>query len=166
MRHIWKGLVLFFAFVLDTTLGTYIEVFGISPSFLLVCVVAMAMVTTPAEAGIYGFIAGAFMDVYWGRVFGFYTLLFLYSALMARAFLEFVYKNTPTITAGITFAASLFCNTILCLLRFTVWGEGNFLYALFRLIIPTAAYTAIVQMLLFYPISILARPKEERRTRL
>lgn len=166
MRHLWKVLVLFLAFLLDTTLGVYIGILDVSPSFLLVAIVAMAMVSVPVEAGIYGFAAGFILDLCWGRTFGFYTLLYLYIALGARFFLEFIYKNTPRVTAGITFAASFFADVLLLVFGFTVWGEGNFLYALFRMVIPAAAYNAILQMLLFHPITAISKPKTERGTRL
>lgn len=166
MRHIFKSLVLLLAFVVDSTLGSYIGILDISPSFLLAVVIAMAMAGEMAEAGVYGLAAGVVLDLFWGRTFGFYALLYMYAALGARAFLELVYKNTPVITAGITFVASLLCEVIFCLFNFTIWGQGNFLYDLFRVIIPTAAYTAIIQMLLFHPITKLAKPKLERGTRL
>jgi len=166
MRHVFKILVLLLAFFIDSTLGTYIGILDISPSFLLVTVIAMAMAGELTEAGIYGLAAGALWDVFWGRTFGFHALLYMYVALGARAFLELVYKNTPVITAGITFVASLLCETVLCVFSFIIWGRGNFLYDVFRVIIPTAAYTAIVQMLLFHPLTRLSRPKAERGTRL
>jgi len=165
MRHIWKSVVLLLALLIDSTLGSHIGILDISPSFLLVTVIAMAMAGELAEAGIYGLAAGVLWDILWGRTFGFHALLYMYVALGARAFLELVYKNTPVITAGITFVASLLCELVLCFFSFTIWGRGNFLYNLFRIIIPTAAYTAIVQMLLYYPITRLSRPKEERGTR-
>lgn len=162
MRHVYKSLVLILAFIIDSTLGSYIGILDISPSFLIAVVIAMAMAGEMAEAGIYGLGAGVLLDLFWGRTFGFYALLYMYAALLARAFLELVYKNTPAITAGITFAASFICELIFCVFNFTIWGEGNFLYDIFRVIIPTAAYTAIIQMLLFYPVTKLAKPKAER----
>ncbi len=166
MRHVWKILVLLTAFIIDSTWGSYIGILDISPSFLLVAVIAMAMAGEFAEAGIYGLVAGVLWDLVWGRTFGFYALLYMYAALGARAFLELVYKNTPVITAGITFAASLLCEMVVCVFSFIIWGRGNFLYDLFRVIIPTAAYTAIVQMIFFYPVTKISRPKLERGTRL
>ncbi len=166
MRHFRKILVLLVALLIDSAWGSYIGILDISPSFLLVAVIAMAMAGEFSEAGIYGLAAGVLWDLLWGRTFGFHALLYMYAALGARAFLELVYKNTPVITAGITFAASLICETVICIFSFTIWGRSNFLYDLFRVIIPTAAYTAIVQMLLFYPITRLSRPKAERGTRL
>lgn len=166
MRHVWKILVLLAAFLIDSTLGSFIGIKDISPSFLLVVVIAMAMAGELTEAGIYGLAAGVMWDIFWGRPFGFYALLYLYIALLSRAFLEFVYKNTPVITAGITFVAALLCEIVLSLFHFTIWEQGNFWYDLFRVSIPTAAYTAIVQMLLFHPITRLAKPKAERGGRL
>ncbi len=166
MRHVFKVLVLLAAFVLDSTLGTYMEILHISPRFLLVAVIAMAMAGEFVEAGIYGLLAGALWDIFWGRTFGFHALLYLYVALGARAFLELVYKKSPLLTAGITFAASLLCEVVLCVFGSTIWGEGSFLFSLFRIILPTAAYAAVLQLILFRPITRLSRPKEERGTRL
>ena len=165
MRHVWKTLILLLACIIDSSLGSFIGIFDISPSFLLVSVIAMAMSSDFPEAGIYGGAAGVLWDLMWGRTFGFYALLYMYCALGARAFVEMVYKTKPSITAGITFGASLICELAVCIFSFVIWKRGNFLYDLFRVIIPTAAYTAIIQMLLFYPITLIARPKTERGTR-
>ncbi len=166
MRHFRKVLVLILALVFDSTLGTYMGIFGISPSLLLVAVIAMAMAGEMEEAGIYGLCTGALWDLLWGRTFGFYALIYMYIAIAARAFLELVYKNTPLITAGVTFVASLLCEALLCFVTFTIWGEGNFLYNFFRVMLPTAAYTAIWQLLLYHPITKISRPRTERGIRL
>ncbi len=166
MRHVWKSLVLLTAFILDSTLGSYIGIFDFSPGFLLVSVIAMAMAGGLAEAGIYGGVAGFLWDIAWGRTFGFYTLLYMYAAICARGFLEMVYKNKPIITAGVTFAAALFCVLFGYGLRFVIWGRGDFVYDVFRTILPTAVYTAVVQLILFRPITAISRPKQERGRRL
>lgn len=165
MRHIWKSLVILLALIVDSTLGSQIGIFDISPSFLLVVLIAMAMAGELAEAGVYGLVAGVLWDLLWGRTFGFHALLYMFVSLGARGFLELVYKNTPKITAGITFVASLLCELVICFFSFTIWGRGDFWYALLRMMIPTAAYTAVVQMILYHPITRLSRPKEERGTR-
>ena len=50
MRHVWKTLVLLLALVIDSALGSYIGILDISPSFLLVTVIAMAMAGVVAAA--------------------------------------------------------------------------------------------------------------------
>lgn len=166
MRHFRKVLVLLLALILDSTIGTYMGIWGITPSLLLVTVIAMAMAGEMGEAGVYGLLAGALWDLLWGRTFGFHALIYMYIAIAACAFLELVYKNTPIITAGVTFVASLLCEVLLYFVTFTIWGEGGFLYALFRIMLPTAVYTAIWQLLLFHPITKLSRPRTERGIRL
>ena len=166
MRHIFKILALLAAFIIDSTWGSFLGIWEISPSFLLAAVIAMAMAGEMAEAGVYGLGAGVLWDLTWGRTFGFYTLLYLFIALLSRAFLEMIYKNSTLITAGVTFVASLVCEMVLCLVGSMIWGEGNFGFQLFRIMIPTAVYTALIQMLIFRPITRISRPKEERRSRL
>ncbi len=165
MRHVWKSLVLVAAFCLDSALGSYIGIFDISPSFLLVSVIAMAMAGGLVEAGVYGAVAGILWDLAWGRTFGFYTLLYMYSCLGARGFLELVYKNTTLITAGVTFAAALFCEIFVYIFSFVIWGRGSLLYDFLRVILPTAVYTSALQLVLFRPLTLISRPKLERGRR-
>lgn len=153
MRHVFKTLVLILIFVLQNTLVPYISILGVTPDILLAAVIIMALFSEPIEAGIYGAVTGTILDLILGRVYGFNTLAFLYIALAVRAFLEFVYKNRPVITAGITFVITIIYEIIYYFISYTIWGDGVFLYALFRLIIPTAAYTAAIQFLLYKPLS-------------
>ncbi len=166
MRYVWKTLVLILAFVLDSTLGSFISIFDIAPSFLLATVMVMAMTGGLGEAGIYGALAGVLWDLAWGRTFGFYTLLYMYSALSAHGFLELIYKSTPLLTAGITFVAAFLCELIVYLLGFTIWGEGFLIYNVFRFMLPAAIYTALLQLLIFHPVNAVSRPRQERGARL
>ncbi|MBQ7036551.1 MAG: rod shape-determining protein MreD [Clostridia bacterium] len=166
MRHVWKILVLILAFVLDSTLGSFISIFDIAPSFLFASVMIMAMTGGFGEAGIYGAVAGILWDLAWGRTFGFYTLLYMYSALSAHGFLELVYKSSPLLTACITCVATFLCELIVYLLAFTIWGEGFLIFNVFRYMLPTAIYTAAVQLCIFRPVNALSRPGQERGMRL
>lgn len=166
MRHVWKTLLVLAAFCLDSTLGSYISIFNIAPCFLLATVIAMAMTGELGEAGVYGAVAGVLWDLAWGRTFGFYTLLYMYTALSAHGFLELVYKTSLFLTVGITFVATVLCEMIVYLLTFTIWGKGYFFLHVFRFMIPTALYTALVQLLIFRPINAICRPKQERGLRL
>ena len=165
MRYVWKTLVLLLAFILDSTIGSFISIFDIAPSFLFATVMIMAMTGGYGEAGMYGALAGVLWDLAWGRTFGFYTLLYMYSALSAHGFLELIYKSTPFLTAGITVVAAFLCKLIVYLLGFTIWGEGALVYNIFRFILPAAIYTGAVQLLIFRPINAVSRPKQERGTR-
>ena len=165
MRYVWKTLVLLLAFILDSSLGSFISIFDIAPSFLFAAVMIMAMTGGMGEAGIYGALAGVLWDLAWGRTFGFYTLLYMYSALSAHGFLELIYKSTPLLTAGITFAASFLCELIVYLLRFTIWGEGVLIFNAFRFMLPAALYTALIQLLIFRPVNAVSRPRQERGSR-
>lgn len=165
MRHVFKTLTLIAVFILQSGVCPYIEILGIAPNIVLATVIIMALSSDFVEAGIYGGCAGVVMDICWGRVFGFHTLSFLYLALAVRFFLEMTYKNTPTVTAGITFVITLVYEMIYYFFSYVIWGEGVFLYALLRIMIPTAAYTAAVQFLLYRPVIWASRVKLDERGR-
>ena len=165
MRHIFKVLTLIVVFVLQGGLCPHIEMLGIAPNLVLATVIIMALSSDFIEAGIYGGCAGMLMDIFWGRVFGFNTLIFLYVALAVRFFLEMTYKNTPTITAGITFVAVFVYELIYYFFSYMIWGEGVFLYALLRVMIPAAAYTAAIQFVIYKPVIWASRVKLDERGR-
>lgn len=165
MRHVYKLLILLLTFIIQYSWGSYITICGVTPNLMLALIITMALSSDFLEAGIYGLTAGVLIDIFWGRAFGFYSLSFMYLPLLARAFIELIYKNSAFRSAAITFFATLVFETLLYFLSFIIWGKGNFPYALVRLILPVAFYTFVVELIIYKPVTLLSRPKPERGTR-
>lgn len=162
MRHAVKSAILIAVFILQNSLTNYIEVLGIIPSFVIVLMVAYSLSSTSVkESLIYSLSTGVLMDVMWGRVFGLWSVLFMYAGVAVYFAGEYLYKHTTSKAVILTFLSTLFIETVFYLASFTLFGDSEFWYELFRVIIPAGAYNAILQAV-FYGLIRKAIPKEKR----
>lgn len=148
MRHIIKGAIVAAVFMIYNIITSHIEILGIAPSLMIVLAVAYSLsAENEVESLIYSVVIGTLMDIVWGRVFGLWTVLFMYAGVMVYFAGEYFYKNTAVKAAFITFAAAIFIESAFYLANFTLFGNTGFVYMLFRTIIPAGAYNAILQLL-------------------
>lgn len=150
MRYTVKALFLILIFIIQSTLAQYISIFGVTPNLIIAAVIAVALSSEPVEAAVLAAATGIVFDLMFGRVFGISTLLYMYLALLSRAMLEFMYEKTLISTMLITFVAALLYQSINFFLSFIIWGEGGFVFLFFRIILPCAAYTACLQIIIYY----------------
>lgn len=150
MRYTVKAIFLILMFIIQSTLAQHMSIFGVTPNLLLAAVVAVALSSEPAEAACLACGTGVVFDLMFGRVFGMSTLLFTYIALLSRAMLELMYEKTLISTMFITFLAMILYQCINLFLGFVIWGEGDFVFLFFRMILPCAAYTALMQIIIYF----------------
>lgn len=150
MQHILKGIIILLALVLQSTLCRFIEIFGVAPNIVFAAVAAISLCTKKGpEAGAYGLFAGVLWDLLWGRVFGVHALLMMYSALAIYFLSGFLYKKNLLTAVLFTLGASIVYEAVFYIVTFSIWGNADFSYAVFRIIIPSAAYTAAFQILVY-----------------
>lgn len=149
MRYTVKALFLILILVIQSTWVQYISIFGVTPNLIIAAVVAIALSSEPVEAAVLAAGTGIVFDLIFGRVFGISTLLYMYIALLSRGMLEYMYEKTLISSMLITFLAAFLYQSINFFLSFIIWGEGGFLFLLFRLIFPCAAYTACLQIIIY-----------------
>lgn len=152
MRHFLKALILCICLILQSTIFQFLGIRGIVPNLLLAGVISVAMTAgSDLEALGYGLGAGVVYDLLWGRVFGINALLMMYIAVGAYYAAGYVYRKNITVGAAFAFLASLIYDILFYVLSFTIFGNGKFLFVMFRIIIPAAAYTAVLQVII-YPV--------------
>lgn len=128
----------------------FLGIMGVVPNILLAAAVSVALCSgSGKQALIYGLAAGAIYDIAWGRIFGLHALLFMYIAVAVYYAAGYVYKKNITVCVLFAFLASLLHDIIFFAVSFLLFGKGQFLYVLFRIIIPAAAYTAFIQIFVY-----------------
>ena len=75
MRAFITGIILVFAYVLQSTVLQYIEVWNIRPNLLIMLIIYFALIRGSVEGGIIGLAGGILMDILAGKVFGIHSLL-------------------------------------------------------------------------------------------
>lgn len=150
MRYLVKAIFLLIVFIIQSTLVQYIGIFGIVPNVLLAAIIAVSLSSETIEGACLAALCGVVFDLMFGRVFGMSTLLYTYVALLSRALLELMYEKTVVSTMLITFVGTLIYQCVTFFFSFAIWGEGSFWFLFFRAMLPTAVYTGITQVAIYF----------------
>ncbi len=140
MRVFIISLILIINVILQSTLFSYIEIFGIRPNTSLIIVVTYALLRSDIEGAIVGFFAGLLQDILFGRVIGLYAALgFITGFLCGKPFKDFYRENylIPMFFVGISCIAYEF---VFYFLYFLFQGKIDVFYYLGRIILPESVY--------------------------
>ncbi len=157
-------LCIFLVLIVQTTVLSYVKIFGIIPNLLLIFTVCFCLVTPDFRCLVYAIISGILLDITGGRMIGINTLLCTYVAFSCLFIRDKLYNNNEIIAAiftlVISFAYGLLCYTI----NFLLWGELNIFYAVFRIIVPEAVYNAVLALFIYPIVKLIENgPKKKRK---
>lgn len=138
-----------FCFVLQTTVGKWLQIFDIGPDFVVILIVSIAIKHGPAAGCFWGFFAGFSQDVYapveWlgAHTIAMTILGFVVGQLEER----FLSLNLP---AKIAVLAIGFLVSDVIYFALTGLGKGMITSLLFSKAIPECIYTMIVGAVVFH----------------
>ena len=144
MRILATALIIFTNFILQSTLFTHIEFFGIRPNTTLIIVVSIAILRTDIDGAITGFFAGLLQDIVFGRAIGLNALLYMcIGALCGKPFKKFYRENyfLPIILVAVS---TVFYEFSIFVVSFLFRGRLDMLFYIQRIILPSLAYNAFL----------------------
>lgn len=144
MRAFVIGIILIVAFILQSTIFHYLEVWGTKPNLIIMIIVYFALIRGSVEGAIVGLFAGVLMDILAGRVFGLHSLIGMYIGILAGNFNKRFFKDNYLVALLFTFLFSFLYEFLFYILNFFIWGETRILYVLQNIIIPEAVYNCIL----------------------
>ena len=151
-RNAFMILALLLAFVLQTTVGKWIEFGGVSPNLLVILVSAFGFMCGSGTGLLAGFFIGFLCDLFYGDILGFYALVYMYIGYLNGAFKQIFYKEDiklPLILIMISdFVYGIVCFVLLFLLR----GRFHFPHYMMYVILPEMIYTVLITMVVYPPL--------------
>jgi rod shape-determining protein MreD len=161
------GLILVLAFVIQSTILHYIEIFGIKPNLIVMVTIYFALMQGSVEGAVVGLLGGILLDILVGRVFGLYSLIGMYTGIFAGHFNKRFFKENYLVALLFTFIFSFLYELIFYLLNYFIWGETRIIYVLQNIIIPEALYNCILAIPVYILIIKINRwlEKKERMSR-
>ncbi|WHH61052.1 rod shape-determining protein MreD [Petroclostridium sp. X23] len=144
MRVFIIAVILIVAFVLQSTILQYFEVWMIKPNLIVMITVYFALTRGSVEGGIVGLSGGILADILVGRVFGLYALIGMYTGVLAGNFNKRFFKENYLVALLFTFLFSFLYEFAFYILNYFIWGETRILYALQYIIIPEALYNCVI----------------------
>ena len=165
-RRIVMFLLVFVAFILQSTLLQVISIASIAPNLLIVLTVSFALMRGKREGMFVGFLCGLLTDIFFGNMLGFYTLLYTYIGFMNGLCYRIFYDDDIKMPVLLICSSDLAYNFIVYVTQFMMRGRIDFFFYLKRIMIPEMIYTTILTILSYRLLLTLNRKlgKAEQRS--
>lgn len=146
-------IVLFFTivvcFLLQCTVLHVISIGSITPNLLLILCVSMGLMRG-RKCGMWtGFFAGLLIDLFYGSLFGFYALIYMYCGFFCGYAFRIYYDNDIKVPLALTAVADVLFNFAVYALQFLLRGRLSLGTYLVRIILPEVFYTVFVTLIVY-----------------
>lgn len=142
-------LLLGVALLLQTTMLDQVAIIGIKPDLIMLLVVLNGFLLGTREGAFLGFAGGVIEDLFSGTYIGLNALSKMVAGYLAGAVGERLYKESALVAAVVTFMSTMAGLAVYYLLTLFLGIYIPVLYALFRVALPAAFYTALLVPLIF-----------------
>ncbi len=136
-------------YLLQTTLFKAITLAGIVPNILLIITSAFGFMRGKNEGMFIGFFSGLLIDIFFGKIIGFYALVYLFIGFVNGFFRRIFYPEDiklPMILIGLSDLLYCFlCYIFLFMLR----GKLHLGYYFVHVMLPEVVYTVLVTLILY-----------------
>ena len=140
--------------VIQSTLLQHISIFNVMPNLLVIFVIIAAIMSgSSLESAIVGVISGFLLDFMIGRTIGVNMLLLMYIGVFTGLLFKRILTRKYFGILATVFVTSLIYCFFYYVMNFTMWGQGNLLYAFTWVMLVETVYNTIICV----PIFLLAR---------
>jgi len=169
LRFAATALLIVINFVIQATLFPYIAILGVKPNTAVVLVICYCILRSDLESAAVGFFAGLLQDLFFSRVLGLYTLIYLLIGYLFGKPLRNFYRENYWLPLLLSLLASFVSDFAVYVFNFLFRGRTDLWYYCSRVILPGAVYTAAVSIpfyRLVYGINNRLEGRENKRRRM
>ncbi len=159
-RKITVFMIIFVCFLLQTTLFQALALASIAPNLLIITVSSFGFMRGRKEGMYIGFFTGLVFDAFYGTIFGFYSLIFMYAGYCNGMFHRFFFPDDIKLPMLLISVSDIVYNVSVYILKFMFRGQFHFDYYLTHVIIPELVYTVLI-MIFLYPLLLKINQKLE-----
>ena len=146
-------IVLFFTiivcFLMQSTVLHLISIGSITPNLLLILCVSMGLMRGRKSGLWTGFFCGLLVDLFYGSVFGFYALIYMYLGFLSGYAHRICYDDdikVPVLLAGV---GNILYGLAVYALQFLLRGRLGLGTYIYRIILPETFYTIILTLIVY-----------------
>ena len=156
-RTIANILIFLIAFVIQFSLLPEFPYLKTAPNLSVILTLAVALGYGDREGMLYGLWAGLLLDLFYGKTFGFFMLVFVALGYAGGFFSRYYTKENYILPIGVCFTGELFFNFMLYFFYYYVKGRTDLWFYLRTIIIPEIIMTLLFELLLHKPFLSLNR---------
>lgn len=164
-RKVITFFIILISFLLQSTLFVKLKFGAVSPNLMLVVTSSFGFMRGRKSGMAVGAISGLLVDIFWGQLLGFHTLLYTVIGYLNGSFERLFYDEDVKLPI-VLISASEFVYGI-CIYVFVYMLQGDFAFGtyLFSIIIPELVYTILVTLILYQVILHINRKLESEEQR-
>lgn len=159
-RKIILVFVIILGFLLQTTIFSNLSFGGITPNILIIITATYGFMFGRRYGMSVGFACGLLMDIFYGNVLGFYTLIFLYIGFGNGYFHRIFYQEDIKLPLFLITGSDLLYSIITYILLFVLRGRFEVVQYFSKVIIPELIYTLFVTVFIYPCILFINRTKD------
>ncbi|GMQ64990.1 rod shape-determining protein MreD [Vallitalea maricola] len=148
-RAIIMIIVLIINIVFQSTIMNEISINNVSPNLLVITTVSFALLRGKYEGGIIGFLCGLLQDIFFGKVLGFYALIYMYIGFFSGYLYRSFYKESILIPTLVISGCDFIYGLYVYIFSFLFRSKLNFVYYLGNIIMPELVYTTLVAVIVY-----------------
>ncbi|MCI8326751.1 MAG: rod shape-determining protein MreD [Lachnospiraceae bacterium] len=149
-RKISVILIIAICFLLQSTIFKALSFASISPNLLIVVVSSFGFMRGRKEGMYIGLLCGLLLDIFFGQIFGFYSLLYLVLGYVNGMFRKIFYPDDIKLPMVLILGSDFVLNFMIYLLLFLPRGRVNLIYYLLHLMVPEMVYTLVITIALYF----------------
>ncbi len=149
MKSFLAYITVIILFVVQTTLGRYIDIYGIAPNLVFVFAVCYSMYNFPVRSAVLCVVSGLILDLYNCTNIGLNALLYMYIGLAVSMFFAVLMKKSLfTVALGVITVSAVY-QIIWLVLVHVINHRAPFLYSLVRIVLPSTVYDGIAATVMY-----------------
>ena len=152
-------------FILQNTVFQALALASISPNLLVILTSSMGLMRGKKEGMLVGFFCGFLVDIFYGDLFGFYALVYMYIGYVNGFFNKIFYDDDIKLPMLVISASEFLYSLIVYVFLFLIRTRFNFGYYFIHIIIPELVYTIVVTLFLYRLINGVNRKLEQLEKR-
>ena len=162
-RKVITFFIILISFLLQSTLFVKLKFGAVSPNLMLVVTSSFGFMRGRKSGIAVGAISGLLVDIFWGQLLGFHTLLYTVIGYLNGSFERLFYDED--IKLPIVLISEFLYG--ICIYVFVYMLQGDFAFGtyLFSIIIPELVYTILVTLILYQVILHINRKLESEEQR-
>lgn len=137
-------------FLLQSTLFQTLSFASISPNLLIVVVSSFGFMRGRKEGMWIGFFSGLLLDIFFGRVLGFYALIYTCIGYVNGFFRKLFFPDDIKLPLILIAMSDLSYNILVYLFLFFLRGKFRLGYYLLHIMLPELVYTILITIVLYF----------------
>ena len=164
-RKVITACFIIVCFLLQSTVFSVLQFASIRPNLMIILTSAFGFMRGRKTGMAVGFASGLLMDVCWGGVLGFYTLIFTVIGYLNGSFKRLFFDEDIKLPLGLIAGSELAYGLTVYVCFFMMRGDSRFGHYLIHVVMPELVYTILVTIILYQVILHINRKLEAEEQR-